>query len=234
MALKFLFPKINCQYFTYICIFSKSLQSCPTLCDPIDCSPPGSPVREILQARTLEWVAISFSNAWKWKVKGKLLSHIWPSVTWWTAAYQAPPSMGFSRQEYWSGLPLPSPYVYFSVCLCIYIYIYIYFELHPSTFSIIFFSYSQLNISIKGAQGFFIFSWGNLFCFLVLCGVLQNKWCSLNCYLWSSEYIRAKEVKCISHQKALTSTHLQRKSQQSLFWWFLLVPCNKHWECYTQ
>ena len=88
---------------------AKSLQSCPTLCDPIDGSPPGSPVCGILQARTLEWVAISFSNAWKWKVKGKLLSRVQPSATPWTAAFQAPPSMGFSRQEYWSGVPLPSP-----------------------------------------------------------------------------------------------------------------------------
>ena len=88
---------------------AKSLQSCPTLCDPIDGSPPGSPVPGILQARTLEWVAISFSNAWKWKVKGKSLSHVWLLVTPWSAAYQAPPSMGFPRQEYWSGVPLPSP-----------------------------------------------------------------------------------------------------------------------------
>ena len=57
----------------------------------------------------LEWVAISFSSAWKWKVKGKLLSHVWLLAIPWTAAYQAPPSMGFSRQEYWSGVPLPSP-----------------------------------------------------------------------------------------------------------------------------
>ena len=88
---------------------AKSLQSCPTLCDPIDSSPPGSPIPGILQARTLEWVAISFSNAWKWKVKGKSLSRVRPSATPWTAAYQALPSMGFSRQEYWSGVPLPSP-----------------------------------------------------------------------------------------------------------------------------
>ena len=88
---------------------AKSLQSCPTLCDPIDGSPPGSPIPGILQARTLEWVAISFSSAWKWKVKVKSLSRVWLLVTPWTAAYQAPPSMGFSRQEYWSGLPLPSP-----------------------------------------------------------------------------------------------------------------------------
>ena len=87
---------------------TKSLQSCLTLCNPIDSSPSGSPIPGILQARTLEWVAISFSNAWKWKVKGKSLSHVWLFVTPWTAAYQAPPSMGFSRQEYWSGLPLPS------------------------------------------------------------------------------------------------------------------------------
>ena len=87
---------------------AKSLQSCPTLCDPIEGSPLGSPVPGILQARILEWVAISFSNAWKWKVKVKSLSRVWLLVTPWTAAYQAPLSMGFSRQEYWSGVPLPS------------------------------------------------------------------------------------------------------------------------------
>ena len=84
---------------------AKSLQSCPILCDPIDGSPPGSSVPGILQARTLEWVAISFSSACKWKVKVKSLSHVWLLVTPWTAAHQAPPSMGFSRQEYWSGVP---------------------------------------------------------------------------------------------------------------------------------
>ena len=89
----------------------KSLQSCPTLCNPIDGSPPGSAVPGILQTRTLEWVAIPFSNAWKWKVKGKLLSHVRLFTIPWTAAYQVPLSMGFSRQEYWSGLPLPSPKV---------------------------------------------------------------------------------------------------------------------------
>ena len=88
---------------------AKSLQSCPTLYDPIDGSPPGSPVPGIPQARTLEWVAISFSNAGKWKVKVKSLSQVRSLGTSWTAAYQAPPSMGFSRQEYWSGVPLPSP-----------------------------------------------------------------------------------------------------------------------------
>ena len=87
---------------------AKLLQSCPTLCDPIDGSPPGSPVPGILQTRTLEWVAISFSNAWKWKVKVKSLSRVWLFATPWTSAYQVPPSMGFSRREYWSGLPLPS------------------------------------------------------------------------------------------------------------------------------
>ena len=89
-------------------VAAKSLQSCLTLCDPIDGSPPGSSVPGILQARILEWVAISFSNAWKWKVKVKLLSRARLLATPWTAAHQAPPSMGFSRQEYWSGVPLPS------------------------------------------------------------------------------------------------------------------------------
>ena len=88
---------------------AKLLQSCPTLCDPMDCSLPGFSVHGILQARTLEWVAISFSNAWKWKVKVKSLSRVWLLATPWTAAYQAPPSMGFSGQQYWSGVPLPSP-----------------------------------------------------------------------------------------------------------------------------
>ena len=85
------------------------LQSCLTLCDPIDGSPPGSAVPGILQARTLEWVAIAFSNAWKGKVKVKTLSRVRLLTTPWTAAHQAPPSMGFSRQEYWRGLPLPFP-----------------------------------------------------------------------------------------------------------------------------
>ena len=88
---------------------AKSLQLCSTLCDPIDGSLPGSLVPGILQARTLEWVAISFSSAWKWKVKVKSLSCVQLSATPWTTAYQAPPSMGFSRQEYRSGVPLPSP-----------------------------------------------------------------------------------------------------------------------------
>ena len=90
--------------------YAKSLQSCPTLCDPIDGSPSGSLVPGILQARTLEWVAISFSNAWKWKVNVKSLSCIQLLATPWTAAYQASLSMGFSRQEYWSGVTLPSPW----------------------------------------------------------------------------------------------------------------------------
>ena len=96
-------------YSTAAAATAKSLQSCPTLRDPIDGSPPGSPIPGILQARTLEWVAISFSNAWKWKVKVKTLSRVRLFATPWTEAYQAAPSMGFSRQEYWSGLPLPSP-----------------------------------------------------------------------------------------------------------------------------
>ena len=84
---------------------AKSLQLCPTLCDPIDSSPTGSPVPGILQAGTLEWVAISFSNAGKWKVKVKSLSRVRLFATPWTAAYQAPLSMGFSKQEHWSGVP---------------------------------------------------------------------------------------------------------------------------------
>ena len=98
---------------------AKSLQSCLNLHNPRDGSPPGSPVPGILQARTLEWVAISSSNAWKWKVKLKSLSHVQLLATPWTAAHQAPPSMGFSRQEYWSGVPLPSPYT--GQCLLYYI-----------------------------------------------------------------------------------------------------------------
>ena len=95
--------------YIYAAAAAKSFQSCPTLCDPTDSSPPGSPVPGILQARTLEWVAISFSNAWKWKVKVMSLSHVRLLVTSWTAAHQAPPSMGFSRQECWSRVPLLSP-----------------------------------------------------------------------------------------------------------------------------
>ena len=97
---------------------------CPTLCDSMDGSPPGSPVPGILQARTKEWVAISFSNALKWKVKVNSLSRVWLVSTPWTAAYQALRSMGFSRQEYWSGVPSPSLNVipvngYFSSCCAV-------------------------------------------------------------------------------------------------------------------
>ena len=98
---------------------AKSLQSCLILCNPIDCSPPGSTTPGILQARTLEWFAISFSSAWKWKVKVKSLNGVWLFATPWTAAHQAPPSMGLSRQEYWSGLPLPSPQWHASILLFI-------------------------------------------------------------------------------------------------------------------
>ena len=89
---------------TLMLCYAKSLESCPTLCIPIDGSPPGFPVPGILQARTLEWVALSFSNAWKWKEKVKSLSRVRLLATPRTAAFQAPPSMGFSRQEYWSGI----------------------------------------------------------------------------------------------------------------------------------
>ena len=96
-----------CQ--THAAAAAKSLQSCQTLCDPIDSSPPGSPVPGILQARTLEWAAIAFSNAWKWKVKVKLFSCVRVYTTPWTAVHKAPLALGFSRQKHWSGLPLPSP-----------------------------------------------------------------------------------------------------------------------------
>ena len=99
------------QYLGHATAAAKSLQLCPTLCDPRDGSPPGSPIPGIFQARTLEWVAIAFSNAWKWKVKVKSLSRVRLLATPWTAAHQAPPSMGFSRQEYWSG------------CHCLHLYL---------------------------------------------------------------------------------------------------------------
>ena len=102
-------------YAVCCCCSAKLIQSCPTLCDSINRSPPGSPVPGILQARTLEWAAISFSNAWKWKVKGRSLSRVRLLVTPWTAAHQAPPSMGLSRQEYWSGVPMPSPIMQYNL-----------------------------------------------------------------------------------------------------------------------
>ena len=102
----FLLIYYRCYILSAAATAAKLFQSCLTLCDPIDGSPPGSPVPGILQARTLKWVAISFSNAWKWKVKVKSLSCAQLLATPWTGAYQAPPSMGFSRQGYWSGVPL--------------------------------------------------------------------------------------------------------------------------------
>ena len=115
----FVITIVASNWFLYpMLCYAKSLQSCPTLCDPIDSSPPGSPIPGILQARTLEWVAISFSNTWKWKGKGNSFSRVRLSATPWTAAYQAPPSMGFSRQEYWSGVPLPSPFSILGLTIC--------------------------------------------------------------------------------------------------------------------
>ena len=102
--------KLSPEHTWIFALAAKLLQSCSTLCDPTDGSPPGSPVPGILQARTLKWAAISFSNAWKWKVKVKSLSRVRLLGTPWTAAHQAPLSMGFSRREYWSGLSLPSPF----------------------------------------------------------------------------------------------------------------------------
>jgi len=119
------YPSIHLLFFTvfltlgiirHAAAAAKSRQSCPTLCNPIDGSPPGSSVPGILQARILEWVAISFSYAWKWKVKVKLLSRVQLLATPWTVAYQAPLFMGFSRQEYWSGVPLSG----IDICLLMY------------------------------------------------------------------------------------------------------------------
>ena len=98
--------EIRCYFGYTVLVAANLLQLCLALCDPIDCSPLGSPILGILQARTLEWVAISFPNAWKWKAKVKSLSRVRLFTTPWTADYQAPPPMGFSSQEYWSGLPL--------------------------------------------------------------------------------------------------------------------------------
>ena len=109
------FPHCSGFFFFYHTT-AKLLQSCPTLCDPIDGSPPVSPVPGILQARTLEWVAISFSNAWKWTVKVKSLSRVRLLATPRTAAHQAPRSMGFSGRGFWIGVPLPSPF-YHRLCL---------------------------------------------------------------------------------------------------------------------
>ena len=111
-SVEWLNKKCEC---VHVCAAAKSLQSCPTLCNPIDSLPPGSPIPGILQARTLEWVAISFSNVGKWKVKMKSLSRVRLFATAWTAAHQAPLAMGSSRQEYWSGVSLPSPV---HVCKC--------------------------------------------------------------------------------------------------------------------
>ena len=120
-------PKVDCFFSEWIQVWrhfinntyngtAKSLQLCSTLCDPRDGSPPGSPVPGILQARTLEWLAISFSNAWMWKVQVKSLSRVWLFATPGTAVYQAPPSMGFARQESWSGVPVPSLWAKWPVC----------------------------------------------------------------------------------------------------------------------
>ena len=114
-VIEYLLHRAQCMItISYYATAAKLLQLCPTLCNPIDSSPPGSTVPGILQARTLEQVAISFSKAWKWKVKVKSLSCVRLLATPWTGAYQAPPSMGFSRQEYWSGVPLPSPISYYN------------------------------------------------------------------------------------------------------------------------
>ena len=146
---KFTWKRI-CSYKCKFAASAKPLQSCTTLCDPIDGSPPGSPIPGILQARTLEWDAISFSNAWKWKVKVKSLSRVRLLATPWTAAYQAPPSMAFSRQEYRSGLPLPSPKCKFRQYkwnLLSNLYDVLYFEIHCH-------AKQKKMISLPGYMGF--------------------------------------------------------------------------------
>ena len=104
-----LFTSASTVSFPMLLLLLLSRFSHVRLCNPIGGSPPGSPVPGILQARILEWVAISFSSVWKWKVKGKSLSRVRLFATPWTVIPQTPLSMGFSRKEYWSGLPLPSP-----------------------------------------------------------------------------------------------------------------------------
>ena len=104
-----LYQMYGLKFSHFVLLLLSCFSHVPTLCDPIEGSPPGSAIPGILQAKTLEFVAISFSNARKWKVKMKLFSCVQLFATPWTASYQAPPSMGFSRQEYWSGLLLPSP-----------------------------------------------------------------------------------------------------------------------------
>ena len=119
---------MNCIH-TAAAAAAKLLQSCPTLCDPIDGSPPGSTVPGILQARTLEWVAISFSSTWKWKVKVKFFSRVRLLATPCTVAHQVPPSMGFSRQEYWSGVPLPSPIYIIDWSFCQFVFSTLFYDL---------------------------------------------------------------------------------------------------------
>ena len=114
MVCYFLLQRIFLTQGSNLCLLSLLLLlllSCCFSCVRLCMTPPGSPIPGILQARTLEWVAISFSNAWKWKLKVKSLSHVQLLATPWTTAHQAPPSMGFSRSEYWGGVPLPSPWV---------------------------------------------------------------------------------------------------------------------------
>ena len=142
----------------FTCIAAaKSLQLCPTLCDPRDSSPPGSPVPGILHARTLEWVATSFSNAWKWKMKVKSLSRIRLVATPWTAAHQAPPSMGFSRQEYWSGVPLPSLVLRWPKSLLRFFFLYLFLTGGQSGFSTRCYRKTQTNF-LANAISFSFFS----------------------------------------------------------------------------
>ena len=142
-SLPSLFPLTHVNTHTHLhtaAAAAKSLQSCPTLCDPRDGSPLGSSVPGILQARTLEWVAISFSSAWKWKVKVKSLGCVQLLAAPWTTAYQAPRSMGFSRQEYWSGVPSPSLHLHAdpSACLSLSLFLFLVSLLSISSYALMF------------------------------------------------------------------------------------------------
>ena len=168
---------------------AKSLQSCPTLCDPMDCSPPGSSVPGILQERTMELVAISFSNAWKWKVKVKSLSCVRLFATPWTAAYQAPPSVGFSRQEYWSGMPLPSPFPIVGYEQCSLVAFYFlsrspYLVLHNSfILSLLLFSLKYLGIVLVAVlTSLFIGPWSLFLWFFFQLINFSNGYGSLYCF----------------------------------------------------
>ena len=159
---------ISSNLLLILAVAAKSLQSCPTLCNPLDGSPPGSPLPGILQARTLEWAAISLSDVWKWKVKPKLLSRVQLYATPWTEAYQAPLSMGFSRQEYWSGVPLPSPW-FLLVCIYSFISVIVFF-----TSSWLFFLFSNSLLNFTQCPSILLLSLWSIFMIITLSSLLDK------------------------------------------------------------